>query len=60
MPPKQRRARRRRKGLQVVGPGFYLWDTDASEALRLAAELSRRPMPLSVRQRRVLLRGPAA
>lgn len=60
MPPKQRPTRRRRKGLQVVGPGFYLWDTDASEALRLAAELSRRPVPFSVRQRRVLLRGPAA
>jgi hypothetical protein len=40
------RARRkfpqRRQGLQVVGPGFYLWDPDAREALSLAAELSRR------------------
>jgi hypothetical protein len=33
---------RRPQGLQVVGPGFYLWDPDAREALSLAAELRRR------------------
>ena len=52
--------RRERKGLQVVGPGFYLWDPDAREALRLAAELSQRSVPLVVRRRRAQLRGPAA
>ncbi len=52
--------RRERKGLQVVGPGFYLWDPDAREALRLAAELSRRSLPVAVRRRRALVRGPAA
>jgi hypothetical protein len=41
-----RKLQRRRQGLQIVGPGFYLWDQDAREALRLAAELSRRPVPL--------------
>ena len=29
------------RGLHVVGPGFYLWDPDPREALRLAAELGR-------------------
>lgn len=52
--------RRRRKGLQIVGPGFYLWDLDAREAKRLAAELSRVPAPPTGRQRRALLRGPLA
>jgi hypothetical protein len=56
--PSKVRTRRRRKGLQVVGPGFYLWDTDASEALRLAAELSRRPVAVPGRPRRVPLRVP--
>jgi hypothetical protein len=57
----KRRLRRPHKGLQVVGPGFYLWDTDAHEALRLAAELTRRPMPLlSVRRPQALLRKPIA
>jgi hypothetical protein len=51
---------RQRKGLQVVGPGFYLWDPDAREALRLAAELSRRPPQLPARRRRALLREPVA
>jgi len=55
-----RRIRSRRKGLQIAGPGFYLWDLDAREAMRLAAELSRRPLPLTVRQRRAPQRGPAA
>ena len=41
-----RKLQRRRQGLQVVGPGFYLWDPDAREALRLAAELSRPRSPL--------------
>ena len=40
-----RKLRRRPQGLQVVGPGFYLWDPDAREALSLAAELSRRRVP---------------
>jgi hypothetical protein len=56
----QGRIRSRGKGLQIAGPGFYLWDLDAREAIRLAAELSRRPLPLLVRQRRTPLRGPAA
>ncbi len=53
MPPKRSTPSRRkrstpsRRGLRVVGPGFYLWDPDAREALRLAAELSRRPVPLT-------------
>jgi hypothetical protein len=34
-----RKLQRRRQGLQIVGPGFYLWDQDAREALR-------RPVPL--------------
>jgi len=51
--------RRRRKGLQIVGPGFYLWDLDAREAVRLAAELSRGPT-LRPRLRRTPLRGPLA
>lgn len=41
-----RKLQRRRQGLQVVGPGFYLWDPDAREALRLAVELSRPRSPL--------------
>lgn len=49
-----RTPRRPRRGLQVVGPGFYLWDTDAREALRLAAELTRRSTPIPVRRRRGL------
>jgi hypothetical protein len=53
--------KQRPQGLQVVGPGFYLWDTEPGEALRLAAELSRRPMLRTVRARRAReLRGPAA
>ena len=47
-------------GLQVIGPGFYLWEPDASEALRLAAELRRRPTRAPARPRRLVLRGPAA
>jgi hypothetical protein len=35
----------RRRGLRVVGPGFYLWDPDEREALGLAAELRRRLAP---------------
>lgn len=46
--------RRERKGLQVVGPGFYVWDPDAREALRLAAELSRRSAPPAMRRWRVV------
>jgi hypothetical protein len=46
MQPK-RTTPRRRRGLRVVGPGFYLWDPDVREALRLAAELSLRPVPLT-------------
>ena len=46
----KRLLRDRRRGLRVVGPGFYLWDSDAREALRLAAELSRRtPTPVRAR-----------
>jgi hypothetical protein len=56
----QRRIRSRGKGLQIAGPGFYLWDLDAREALRLAAELSRRPLKVPAPQRRAPLRGPAA
>jgi hypothetical protein len=51
--------KQRPQGLQIVGPGFYLWDTEPREALRLAAELSPRPMLRTVRVRRAL-RGPAA
>jgi hypothetical protein len=47
----KRPLRDRRRGLRVVGPGFYLWDPDAREALRLAAELGRRRAPLPARQR---------
>jgi hypothetical protein len=54
------RLRRGRKGLQIVGPGFYLWDLDAREAIRLATELGRRTTPLPVRQQRTPLRGPVA
>jgi hypothetical protein len=41
------------RGLRVVGPGLYLWDSDAREALRLAAELGVRPAhtPRSARRR---------
>ena len=41
------------RGLRIVGPRFYLWDPDPSEALRLAAELGgRRPhVPLAARRR---------
>ena len=41
------------RGLRVVGPRFYLWDADPSEALRMAAELGgRRPRtPLTARRR---------
>ena len=52
--------RQRPNGLQIVGPGFYLWDPDAREALRLAAELSRRRKLLAVRGRRALLRVPGS
>jgi hypothetical protein len=48
------------KGLQVVGPGFYLWDTSPREAIRLAAELSQRRKLLSVQGRRAPLRVPGA
>jgi len=44
MQPKQITPSRRR-GLRVVGTGFYLWDLDPHEALCLAAELRRRPPP---------------
>jgi hypothetical protein len=46
MQPK-RKPLSRRRGLRVVGPGFYVWDPDVREALRLAADLSRRPVPLT-------------
>ena len=46
MQPK-RKPLSRRRGLRVVGPGFYVWDPDVREALRLAAELSRRPVLLT-------------
>jgi hypothetical protein len=41
------------RGLRVVGPRFYLWDPDPSEALRLAAELDvrRTRRPLNPRRR---------
>ena len=38
----RRQLQRRPQGLQIAGPGFYLWDPDAREALSLAAELQRR------------------
>ncbi len=47
----KRRQHVRRLGLRVAGPGFYLWDADAREALRLAAELSQHRAPIPVRQR---------
>jgi hypothetical protein len=56
----KRPLQRPRKGLQVVGPGFYLWDLDAREALRLAAELTRGSAPISVRRPRALLHEPVA
>ena len=57
--PRRQRRRQRPQGLQIVGPGFFVWDTEPREALGLAAELSRRPMLRLVRSRRAL-RGPAA
>jgi hypothetical protein len=33
----------RTRGLRVEGPGFYLWDLDSREAIRLAADLRRAP-----------------
>jgi hypothetical protein len=55
-----RPTKRNRPGLQVVGPGFYLWDREPREALRLAAELSQRRKLLSVQGRRTPLRVPGA
>jgi len=49
----------RRRGLRVVGAGFYLWDLDPREALRLAAELHGRLVPLP-RLRPAELRPPLA
>lgn len=37
-----RQLRQRSTGLRVVGPGYYVWDADSREALRLASELGRR------------------
>jgi hypothetical protein len=54
----RRKLPQRRKGLQIVGPGFYLWDRDAREALSLAAELSRRRLQTPVRAARPALREP--
>jgi len=51
---------RRPRGLKIVGPGFYLWDPDAREALRLAAELSRRSHPVLVRRQPASVRRPVA
>jgi hypothetical protein len=53
-----RKLQRRRQGLQVIGPGFYLWDPDAREALSLAAELSRRRLPTRARSPRETGREP--
>jgi hypothetical protein len=53
-----RKLHRRRQGLQVVGPGFYLWDPDAREALSLAAELSRRRLLTPARPLRTSDREP--
>jgi hypothetical protein len=53
-----RKLPQRRKGLQVVGPGFYLWDRDAREALSLAAELSRRRLATPARSARPAQRQP--
>jgi len=59
MRAKRRQPPDRRRGLRVIGPGFYLWDPDAREALQLAAELNRRRTPVQVRYRsRVLLPDP--
>jgi hypothetical protein len=38
----KRTLRDRHRGLRVVGPGFYLWDPDVREALRMAADLGQR------------------
>jgi hypothetical protein len=48
------------RGLHVVGPGFYLWDSDPQEALRLANELRRRPLRVSALRRRASLPAPLA
>jgi hypothetical protein len=49
------------RGLRVVGPRFYLWDSDPSEALRLAAELGvRRTRPPLTARRRPPFRAPLA
>ncbi len=49
------------RGLHVVGPGFYLWDADPQEALRLAAELGKRPpRPASPPRPRRSFRSPLA
>jgi hypothetical protein len=37
-----RQLRPRSTGLRVVGPGYYVWDADSREALRLARELEAR------------------
>jgi hypothetical protein len=41
------------RGLRIVGPGLYVWDSDAREALQLAADLGVRPShtPRSARRR---------
>jgi hypothetical protein len=43
--------RQRRPGLRVIGPGFYVWDADSREALRLARDLDRHREPPPVQQR---------
>ena len=42
--------RQRNTGLRVIGQGFYVWDADSREALRLASELSLRRAAPPVRR----------
>jgi hypothetical protein len=56
--PSNRQLRQRRTGLKVVGPGYYVWDADSREALRLASELSQRRGALRPPQNGPLQRRP--
>jgi len=42
----------------VIGPGFYVWDADSREALRLAGDLGRRREAPPARKRGSLQRPP--
>ncbi len=49
------RLRRQGSGFALEGPGFYLWDEDPREVLRVAAELQRgNPTPRPTRRMLVI------